>query len=193
MEIEFKNKPSFLDNFFIGLGLNDSPDVLADITKMTSDTLVMENNRSRLTFFYKLFLILSLILIIPLIYIGLVQYELISGEAVNIGVPAAGATYLYVLLNHLNTKQKLISKIIIERSTIILYNLDNKKIGKFDENNIKSVEYIKEDESSTFTLLLQSINEQTKLSLKFITEEQNKVIQNFVTLLFEMNPNIEEL
>jgi len=193
MEIEFKNKPSFLDNFFIGLGLNDSPDVLADITKMTSDTLVMENNRCRLTFFYKLFLILSLILIIPLIYIGLVQYELISGEAVNIGVPAAGATYLYVLLNHLNTKQKLISKIIIERSTIILYNLDNKKIGKFDENNIKSVEYIKEDESSTFTLLLQSINEQTKLSLKFITEEQNKVIQNFVTLLFEMNPNIEEL
>lgn len=193
MEIEFKNKPSFLDNFFIGLGLNDSPDVLADITKMTSDTLVMENNRSRLTFFYKLFLILSLILIIPLIYIGLVQYKLISGEAVNMGIPAAGATYLYVLLNHLNTKQKLISKIIIERSTIILYNLDNKKIGKFDENNIKSVEYIKEDESSTFTLLLQSINEQTKLSLKFITEEQNKVIQNFVTLLFEMNPNIEEL
>ena len=193
MEIEFKNKPSFLDNFFIGLGLNDSPDVLADITKMTSDTLVMENSRCRLTFFYKLFLILSLILIIPLIYIGLVQYELISGEAVNIGVPAAGATYLYVLLNHLNTKQKLISKIIIERSTIILYNMDNKKIGKFNENNIKSVEYIKEDESSTFTLLLLSINEQTKLSLKFITEEQNKVIQNFVTLIFEMNPNIEEL
>jgi len=193
MEIEFKNKPSFLDNFFIGLGLNDSPDVLADITKMTSDTLVMENNRSRLTFFYKLFLILSLILIIPLIYIGLVQYKLISGEAVNMGIPAAGATYLYVLLNHLNTKKKLISKIIIERSTIILYNMDNKKIGKFNENNIKSVEYIKEDESSTFTLLLLSINEQTKLSLKFITEEQNKVIQNFVTLIFEMNPNIEEL
>ncbi|MGB3131892.1 MAG: hypothetical protein WBB26_09470 [Saprospiraceae bacterium] len=109
------------------------------------------------------------------------------------GIPAAGATYLYVLLNHLNTKKKLISKIIIERSTIILYNMDNKKIGKFNENNIKSVEYIKEDESSTFTLLLLSINEQTKLSLKFITEEQNKVIQNFVTLIFEMNPNIEEL